>query len=552
VSDAPPSLPADRPDRLLAWGVLLATAWLMAATHRPVGHVRDEGYYFTAAASYEGWFVELGRSFAEKRFLEPFRDETIARHWQYNDEHPPLAKTLFALSHLVFHRWLGWLDDTAAWRIPAFLLAGLLSFALFHLARPHGRAAALLAPALFWAVPRHFFHGHLAAFDIPTLAFWCLFLLVWTESESSGRGAWKVGVVFGLALATKHNALFLPFAAALQWLAVRRPWRRGFEGFFASIPRAAWAMAILGPLVLYALWPWLWHHPFDRAGAWIGFHTHHVHYPWQYFGTVLRAPPFPHLYPLVLEGLTVPVATLAAMTAGLGWLAVRAIGCFSARIRVQAGEASPVEWSVFLGALVAVAPFLTGTTPIFGGVKHWMALPALACVPAAALIVESARALGGFGRLPRAAPIVPVLVLAAGAWQAAHFHPWGTPAYNELAGGAAGGAALGMQRQYWSNNVTAVLPWVNAHAPRGAAVYFHEVNVESFRAYQDDGLVRRDLRYAWGVAESSVAAYQYHREFRDREWEIWGAYGTRTPAFVFALDETPQVVVYARAGRGGG
>jgi len=30
--------------------------------------------------------------------------------------------------------------------------------------------------------------------------------------------------------------------------------------------------------------------------------------------------------------------------------------------------------------------------------------------------------------------------------------------YGELAGGTPGAATLGMQRQYWSNNVTGVLP----------------------------------------------------------------------------------------------
>jgi hypothetical protein len=105
-----------------------------------------------------------------------------------------------------------------------------------------------------------------------------------------------------------------------------------------------------------------------------------------------------------------------------------------------------------------------------------------------------------------------------------------------------------MQRQYWSNNVTSVLPWLNAHAPRGARVFFHEVNFQSYRAYQQAGMLREDIQYALGPADAQYAALQWHREFRDREPETWNAFGTRVPATGLYLDETPQVIVYARPG----
>ena len=132
--------------------------------------------------------------------------------------------------------------------------------------------------------------------------------------------------------------------------------------------------------------------------------------------------------------------------------------------------------------------------------------------------------------------------------QIARVHPYGTSAYGELAGGIPGAATLGMQRQYWSNNVTAVLPWLNRHCPPGARVYFHEVNVESYRTYLLTGQLRADIRYALVPEQSDYAALQWHREFRDREPETWNAYGTRRPATGLYLDEVPQVVVYARPG----
>jgi len=105
-----------------------------------------------------------------------------------------------------------------------------------------------------------------------------------------------------------------------------------------------------------------------------------------------------------------------------------------------------------------------------------------------------------------------------------------------------------MQRQYWSNNVTGVLPWLNAHCPRDARVYFHEVNVESYRAYVAAGMLRADIRYAPGPSQADYVALQWHREFRDREPETWNAFHTHRPATGLYLDEVPQIVVYARPG----
>ena len=142
-------------------------------------------------------------------------------------------------------------------------------------------------------------------------------------------------------------------------------------------------------------------------------------------------------------------------------------------------------------------------------------------------------------------------MLLPGLQQIIHLHPYGTSAYGELAGGVSGAATLGMQRQYWSNNVTAVLPWINEHAPRGARVFFHEVNFDSYRAYQAAGLLRADIQYANGPRDALYAALQWHREFLWREAEAWTEFETQRPATGFYLDETAQVVVYARAGSPG-
>ncbi len=526
--------------RRLPLALAALTFLALFATQAPVGFVRDEGYYFGAAKSYEQWLLLV------------FRDPAAAlrdteRYWSINFEHPGLAKLLFAGSHLLFTTWLGWLPDALAWRLPGFLFGALLAYWLSLLGAQRSRAAALLAPALFWAAERTFFHGHLACFDVPICALTAGVGVAWARaigilhplaststptptSTSTREGLW-LAFVFGCALAVKHNAWLLPPVLLVHALLLPQPSR------VRALRTLPWLL--LSPVVLFAAWPLLWHDPVRHLSDWISFHTHHVHYAWYYLGRELRAPPFPIFYPLVLLALVLPlpqVALYAAAGAKLLW-------DFAHR-KVQ-----PLRLLELGLAGAAILPFMLRDTPIFGGIKHWLAFLALLAPEAADLLVRGAELAvqAGLSR-GRALAIAAASALLPGVWQIAHVHPHGTSAYGELAGGIPGAASLGMQRQYWSNNVTAVLPWLNAHAPRGARVFFHEVNYESYRAYQQAGMLRDDIQYAMGPRDAQYAALQWHREFRDREPETWNAFGTRVPATGRYLDETPQVVVYARPG----
>jgi hypothetical protein len=559
-------------DRRLAWACAFATALAMAATQAPVGFTRDEGYYFTAARLEEDWLALLLRAPAQA--LSAAGTE---RFWSYNFEHPGLMKLLFALSHFVFATRLHLLSDTTAWRLPAFAFAGLLSLWLAQLGLARSRAAAVLAPLLFWCAEGTFFHGHLACFDVPICALTAGVGVAWaralgllqaqstvdssqsTVTASEGKvltvdrrlstvSCLRLSLTYGCALAVKHNAWFLPPVLAVHALLLPGALRG------RALRTLPWLL--LSPLVLFAAWPLLWHEPLRHLRDWVAFHTHHVHYAWWYLGDLYRAPPFPVLYPLMLDALVLPVTSVVLYAAA----GARLLAHFALR------KISPLRLLELGLAGAATLPFMLTTTPIFGGIKHWLALPALLAPEAANLLVRAATAAASALAGDRATPelsepgratllrerrlllAAAALVLLPGLVQIAHVHPYGTSAYGELAGGIPGAASLGLQRQYWSNNVTAVLPWLNANAPRNARVFFHEVNAESYRAYQLELLLRADIQYAPTPESADYAALQWHREFRDFEPRVWNAFGTRRPATGLYLDEVPQVVVYARPG----
>jgi 4-amino-4-deoxy-L-arabinose transferase-like glycosyltransferase len=377
-----------------------------------------------------------------------------------------------------------------------------------------------------------------------------LALILSSGAGSSGKYGLFTRLVAVFEPISPPTALLVLLALGSGWIL----WRlhRIDETTFRPLACIA-AMACVGPVLLYLLWPYLWHHPVARTADWLEFHASHVHYAWFYLGTLMREPPFPLEYVFAVTAMTVPTSLMVPMALGLLSVGGRAAAALFHRTRSLFALPS---WDEALVAFNGLAPILlisAPSVPHFGGVKHWFtAMPFLALLAGAA--VQRAAGLA-HQQLAKRRPTLPAwaapvglcaLLFAPALWATARIYRFGTSAYAEIVGGLPGAASLGMQRQFWSNNVTGVLPWINENAPRGARLWLHEVTDYSFLDYQREGLLRSDLRIAHGPGEADVAAYQYHQEFREQEFDIWQAFGTTHPSTGLYLDETPQVVVYRR------
>ncbi len=550
-------LPRSTPRRV-ALGWALATVVVAAATSPAQGISRDEGVYLAAAESYAAWWGGALRA--------PLRAySAIDGHFAVNHEHPPLAKELYGATHALLHGALGLTGHLQGFRWGAFLFAGLLSFVLatwgFDLA---GLGGALLAPALFWAVPRHFYHSHPAVLDLPVTALWLATVAAHArclaEPDPSRRRTWgiRTGLLFGAAVAVKHNAWFLaPVLLAHGFATSVAASRASRPGRLRALGLSLGSMAVLGPLVFFLSWPWLWRDTSARLSQYLAFHLEHENYSWHYLGRVMREPPFPIAYPFVVTALTVPAAVLLVMVGGF------ALGLWRTRAGVRAPSAGPAagraseESLLLVNALFPIALIAWPTVPHFGGVKHWLpAMPFLALLGARAL-VEAGRALWP-ARAGRVTAVLALFALAPAVRAVVHVHPYGTAAWNELAGGAPGAATLGMQRQFWGDDVVGALDELNAHAVPAARVWWQETALASVRAWQRDGRVRPDLRWADGPEDADVSMWQYHQEFRDKEFRTWTAFAERRrpgeagrlprPVAGVYLDEVPLVQVYARPG----
>jgi 4-amino-4-deoxy-L-arabinose transferase-like glycosyltransferase len=546
------ALPRNLRDHLAGAALAICYLALLMATASDLGMSRDESFYAMAAESYSRWFEALVND-RDAAFHKDFIDGV----WQVNHEHPALVKSLFAFSYLANRAWNLFSHDSLSYRFFGMVSASLLLWLIYIFgARTIGRPGALFAAMSFALMPRLFYHAHLAAFDVPiafmttavTYAYWrSLTSLVWTLI---------LGVVFGLALATKHNSWIMPglFLAHFACVAVVEQWsrKRGKEKSLALIPYWLLSMVILGPLIFIGTWPWLWTDTLPRISEYVAFHAHHVYYNMAYFGVNYFRPPFPMSYPWVMTLFTVPVTTLLLCIGGLvvrfrpilksifGYLRNRSFAADSTDPRLTT--------LLFFGCMFApIAMFSLRTTPIFGGTKHWLtAYPFVALFAGVGFsrVLESVRT-----RLPPrayfAAPVLCfALLLAPAAIETAHSHPFGLSHYGFAAGFVPGSADDGMNRQYWGFTTGSLVDFFKEQLPKGGTVWICDTTYKSWEMLWRDGLLPRSIRPAPDISTADYAIVHHEHHFAEVDFQIWTAYGSVQPAYVLTYDGVPIISVY--------
>src|SRR5690242_4791106 len=200
------------------WGMSILLAIfvfvLLLTTAPDIGLTWDEPAYIAAARSYMDWY---GQVFTDPK--EAFSEGAITDAWQVNSEHPPLDKIWSGLVWSVVHNFT---DDLMAHRMGNMLLvavmAGLLYILVFD---AYGQVAGLAAVGALLTMPRFFFHAHLSALDVPAAVSVFIVTFAFWKTMEYKKWTWglALGLLWGLALATKINAVFVPITLGL-WLLI--------------------------------------------------------------------------------------------------------------------------------------------------------------------------------------------------------------------------------------------------------------------------------------------------------------------------------------------
>jgi hypothetical protein len=609
-----------RADALIGLALFVVTCGSLLAVEGRQGISRDEAQYFRAAERYWGWFESLGVNLRAGHLRSSFTRAGIETYWKDNQEHPVVMKTLYALSWRLCHRCecvkeraqhqvpvTGphvtiplFARESTAFRFPAFLMAGLGAVLVWLFARQFvSRVPAVVAAVLSVAQPHYFFHAQVAAFDAPITVMAVAVGYCYWRALRPGAGpslrpspSWTIaaGVVFGVALGVKHNAWLMPIFLAGHYAWMRRGDLFSRRPRLPPLPGALLAMAVIGPLVFLMHWPLLWVAPISHTRWYVNRHLQHEHYNFEYLGRNWNNPPkewdrrlLRMTFPFVSAGLTVPVTTLAL--AGIGAVLLlrrkRRRGQDDdvllpdrdlddptptprATWLAPAADVDRAPGAFFLVQILGpMAVIAWPETPIFGGVKHFMpAMPYLSMV-AGIGFAQVVRTLSSLSvpRLTRARPAALVVALAAvvclpAVLETRRSHPDGLSHYNLLAGGFAGGASLGMNRQFWGYSVLPMLDWFARHVPPSRATYWHDVFPDAIQYYVRDGRIPAGLGDV-GVGEdrvrlSDIGLLIHERHFAVYEGLLWEAYGTTSPIYVRTREGVPLVSVYLRPELAGG
>ncbi|MEK7800866.1 MAG: glycosyltransferase family 39 protein, partial [Pseudomonadota bacterium] len=279
----------------------------------------------------------------------PFRSET---HWE---RYPPFAITIASMSSRVLSETLHITNPIDAHHIAVIGFAALGAVATYGIAVELGLtvSVAVIAAVVVFFSPIYFGHAHTNPKDIPQAA-------MFTLAVYAGLVAFRkktytayicAGLVWGCALATKLNALFVPIILCL-WFFLKN--HTHTPGVWVKCARQAVLYGCSGLITLLILWPWLASDPVKHVGQIV-----------QYIGEVGRGLPvlfFGHLYH---GGIDVPwwyAPTMVLMQTPPVVLVLVAIGMLGSKKRVL-----PLVWFI-----VVFARYLDPHTIIYNGVRHVM------------------------------------------------------------------------------------------------------------------------------------------------------------------------------------
>jgi 4-amino-4-deoxy-L-arabinose transferase-like glycosyltransferase len=468
-----------------AVGLAALIVMLLTVTAPQISLTWDEPTYMVAARNHMEWFGTL--------LTHPssaLSGEGVRESWEFNSEHPPLSKVWSGLVWLVARHVF---DDLTAHRLGNMLLAGLLVALLYLLLAPHyGRIAALAAVAALMTMPRFFFHAHLAALDVPVSAMILAVIFVFWRTRHRPGVRWSLllGVVWGLAIATKINGLLIPPITLLLWTLV-------FERKAFLLGRLL-IMGVVGPAVCLALWPWMYYSTLERLGRFLEFMTvNHTVVEQVYFNEMMTPPPW-HF--LIVMLIAVVPSTLLVL-GGLGAWQV-------SRTPVE----RPLGGLLALAGLISVGVLTSGRGQIFDNERLMMPvfpfLAALAGIGFALALTYVRQAAQHQGTLSRTRTWTAAFVAAVflpHTFTALLLYPYLLSFYSMSLGGIWGARLLRMETTYWCETYRSALRYVNEHAPPGGSVWAecHDV----LRYYQRQGELRRDLKIG-SDSEGSYSAFE--------------------------------------------
>lgn len=445
---------------------------VLLITNVEVGVTWDEPAYIAASESYINWF--------DQAFKQPevaMQKEMISTAWLINKEHPPLDKIW---SGFIWSLTRDFTDNLTAHRLGNMLLSAFLAGLLYLWMREaYGMAVGLVAVGALFTMPRFFFHAHLAALDVP--AAFSVFVTTYLFWKTMHQKYWSwgllLGLVWGLALATKINAVFVPVTLGFWMICFKREMRL----FIRLI-----IMGLSAIPVFFTVWPWLYVNTIEMFIEYIRFITVD-HWPIGqfYLGNFYMPPPwhfgFVMIWAVVPLGIT--LLYFLGIVRSIKWKTDQALGAL-----------------LFMSALVPILAISTGQSMVYDNDRLMMvSFPFLAALSG----IGFDRMKDGLQRLNwkknsaiiRQVGYVTIIVLAffPQLVTMVRLYPHYLSYYGQGVNGVVGAYHMGLESTYWCETYQLALPIINKQAQPGDRIWADPWSQDVLIYYQILGLLRDDL-----------------------------------------------------------
>ncbi len=463
----------------------------------------DEANFIPSSISYLNWFgILTGRTGhtgpEDFRARIPFAlsADTITHHWRPTSEHPPLAIGLSGITMSLFHRLAGIIF---AARISTAIVFSLLILLVYKFSYEiYGRRAACFSALSLLIMPRIFGHAHFASLDICMAFTWLLTVFSFVKGINSRKWSIITGIAYGLALATKLNALFLPLPLLL--------WAHLYHRKDYSLNLIA--MLLISPAVFFLMWPWLWPEPLTRTIHYLTQHLQRMSIPVYYLGTTYKESNAPWHYPVIMTAVTLPPAVLILTISGF-------IRILRNRLKDSAGTL------ILLNIITCIGIIALPQVNKYDGIRLFLpAFPFIASLAG----MELSRLLQKI-KPKHLVLSTGIFLLAISALPLIRIHPYYLSYYNVLVGGLRGAEQRGFETTYWGDTCNEnILSYLNENAPENAKVAFYPAGSNVAALCQLTGKLRGDIK-ASGLEEWETLDYLVlncrQGFFDEKLWELY-------------------------------
>lgn len=528
------------PKKKITGAVLFLAAFLsVAAGIDDVGITWDEPMpRFMASELLRQWLGEVVTKVESGSWSSIFEQSFLDKYWPPptrqsqnqlgTNNHPSLSKVLATLTWFIFH---GVTDDFTAYRLSsAILFAGCVVVVFFVMAAQINYATGLFSALSLWLMPRVFGHAHIAATDIPLMAFWLFTVVAFYKGLTRPRWRYVFAGLLGLAWAAKLTALLILLALGLYFLFTRDD----------RIKRNLLAALFVAPLVFLVLNPTLWNETLKRI------YENFIVLPFTredytplttyYLGqTYVFDLPWHHSF--VLTSVTLPAAILLFSLGGI--------------LMSVKGLPEKKLTTLFLCQLISLFAVMTlPVAPNHDGVRLFLPVfPFLACF-AGVGFNELLKWAGKGGKLfqkwpvPRAKEKLTValflLVFVPPAAHLAAVHPYYLESYNIFAGGIKGANRLGFETTYWMDTVTKGVREDIDKIPSFAKIAVYPPYYSYFHYLQQKGLLKKELIFT-GERPEFLLLIPRQGMFDEKTWK---RYLRGEPIYEAQVDGVPVVLIY--------